>query len=233
MDHYRITNGPPLNCKSLSYLPRILEYALPKTNVNEDSFQTLQSREGVVFYPEDVMDVLQRKDGEILLSCQCERCKTSRHTSKVENESRINSVFDARDPSKLLLIILIYLGRADLIHELVKGGVKDACLRDAPKVLQKGEANLERLFSAPNTQTIKQFCDKYDEALDIFQPVTFKLGSQYIEYNRTKRFPFLDDQHHALGSFAEVRKFDILPEYLAKEIVEAKWYKELSKVSIY
>ena len=232
MDHYRMINGPPPNCKSLIYLPRIFEYALPKANVNEDSFQALQAREGVEFYPKNVTDVIQHEDGKIILSCPCERCTVSRKTSKIENDTRISKLFDANEPSKLLLIILIYLARADLIHILMKKGVTDKTLGRVPSALEDYATSLESLFNPPKQQTVIQFCNKFNEVSYLFQPVNFQLDKQFIEYSKAHRFPFLDEQDHASGSSAKVRKLNILPDYLAQDIIEADWYKELGDVSI-
>ena len=196
-------------------------------DVNEVSIQQLQDREKIIFYPNDARDVLTLAAVRDILYCSCDRCKAARNTTGTENNVRVEVI---SKNCTLLLAILIYLARSDLIHIFVRRGLTDATLLRVPYVLEDKDANFQTLFSP---QSVKSFCDKFTQARSLFQPVSFALNEPSREYERGDRFPFLYDEYHASGSFGEVRRFDIHPDFLSEEIKKAQWYRNQGKVSMH
>ena len=225
MDPYRESHASR-GCEGLKHLRGILEAGQPPVDVNEASIQELQDREKIVFYPADVKDILKKAVRDILY-CRCDRCKVARGTTGTETDIRVEATLKH---CTLLLAILIYLARPDLIHIFVRREVTDTTLLSVPTVLEDKEANFQTLFSP---QTVRSFCDKFRQALTLFQPVSFALNQPSREYQRERRFPFLNDEFHASGSFGEVWKFDIHPDFLSTEIKQTEWYRDHGKVSVH
>ena len=227
MELYRHIHGLP-GCKGLKYLRSILEAGQPPIDVNEASIQQLQEREKIVFYAADARAALTPTAVQEILCCGCDRCKAVRNTTGTENKARVEAVFSHQ--CTLLLAILIYLVRSDLIHVFVRQGVTDATIADVPNILEDKEADFQKLF---DSQSVKSFCDKFTQARGLFQPVKFTLDELSYEYQRERRFPFLNDKFHAAGSFGEVWRFDIHPDFLSDGIKQAKWYRDQGNVSIH
>lgn len=231
MDLYRIKYGPPPECRCHNYLRLILEAGQPSIEIESASVHQLQEREQHLFYPEDDVASIfkEQNDVEKILACRCSRCCNSRGMeSFMEITKRAKHIMSS--PSKLLLGILIYLGRGALIHELtLNDTTNDFNIESVPSRLKERASSLKASF--PDERTIERFCVMFQSALYLFRLPTFRLDHPSFNYDKHKRFPFLGDQFHARGSFGEVRKFDIHEQYLDPAIREATWYKACSGVS--
>ena len=65
-----------------------------------------------------------------------------------------------------------------------------------------------------------RFLEDFGAALDLFRPPTFRLDQRSNNYHDHCRFPFLEDSFHSRGSFGEVRKIVIHPDYLDDSVAE-------------
>ena len=235
MDLYRIKYGPPPTCICHGYLRRILEAGQPSIDIDCTTVQELQEREQRLFYPEEDITSIFEDQNEVknILACRCSRCRDSRGAESVmEMPKRANWILTS--PSKLLLGILIYLGRGALIHELARNdSTNDLDIGSVPSRLKERASSLKANFPDPNGErAVDQFCSMFQSALYLFKLPKFRLDHPSFSYDDHKRFPFLRDQFHARGSFGEVRKFDIHEQYLDRAIKDAGWYKNCSGVSV-
>ena len=229
MDRYREINGSPSDCESHKYRRLIFQLGLPEVDMNSTSIRDLQYLERATFYPPTVTRIFNRSRVDDILSCRCDYCKATRRTTSTEIQARTDAVLDEQRPCKMLLAILIYLGRADLIHDFIRGNVTDVSSHPGVRQVLRDQygGSHGRLGSQ---QTVDQFCDKFEEVLALFRPEHFTLNSPSHNYIRNCRFPFLNDQYHASGSFGKVRKFNIHPDFLDEEIKQSSWYKESGNV---
>ena len=231
MDLYLEVNGSPSNCQGHKYRRLILELGQPKVDVNRTSIQDLQDLSRITFYPTEVTRIFERSSVNDILSCGCLYCKASRTTTPTERYIRADAILNEKRPCKLVLAVLIYLARTDLIHDLIRGNVTDTSPHPTARKVLRDK------YGGPNgtlrsQQTVDQFSDKLEEAWALFHPVRFSLNQLSHEYGKDCRFPFLDDQGHASGSFGEVRKFNIHPDFLDDEITKSSWFKDSGKVNL-
>jgi hypothetical protein len=223
MEIYRTINGPFPGCPSYGVLQRLYQSALPKLKLDiaDCSLEQLTERDSKMFFPKSaIYTVLDKETVETVLGCTKECCKARAERSKTEFPTLVNWVMN---DARTLLAILIYLGHTQWINTF--------------KANQLNNNNLDRLitFVANHKPSglSSGFSRSYERTLDLFRPPVFVMGQPIFTYEDNQRFPYINDEYKAKGSFAEVRKFLIHPDYLdgsVKEIFAKKIYSSPSPI---
>ncbi|KAK4183076.1 hypothetical protein QBC35DRAFT_130518 [Podospora australis] len=143
-----------------------------------------------------------------LLSCGCEDCKYQR--DKVANTTAwaTKSALLREDSvgARLLLPILIYLGKLHLIHPIIKTPGLDP--HSVIASFNSGSKQLESLFQSATEQQL--FKSAYYNSFEMFKPRIFKVQPNGLcpEYYFPDncRFPFYGETLLSRGSFGTVYK---------------------------
>ena len=245
MDYYRHIHGPFPDCVSHNYLMQILAIGEPPVARSPLRIKDILHRQESLFFPKaEVWRVLENKEVlEQILRCRCEQCEKYLVMSKTESKEIAQSILSQDHPKVVLLAILIYLGRVFLIRYLAQGdSVHDAaltidreilCADDFPDLSGKGkQANRAASRSSEDQEW---FLEDYHLARMLFDPPAFRTKDKWtLSYPKDCRFPFVDDQKHGEGSFGEVYKFNIHPNYLDidPECAKRDWYQNQTGVTI-
>lgn len=235
MELYRKVHGPHPGCNSHALLQDILATGEPEVDVENPRIVDLLDREQILFYPKSKIKSLLGDATAIksILGCRCETCRKHLEMSDSDRDEIISAILNPKRPKILLLAILVYLGRGYMIRQLSRrDGIDDSALDLTPQRLN--ESTWAKLFDTPvvdgsispeGVQKMNAFLENYGFAVDLFNaPVFSTLKPWTHEYSKGRRFPYLNDQPHSRGSFGEVRKFNIHPDYL--EVDEAVEQKE-------
>lgn len=223
MEVYRAFVGPFPGCSSYNALCDIYRTAQPPLpdDPAQSSLDILLARDSKMFFPRSaIKKILDKPRIREILNCSCDRCKIGRESGKVRFDTLVEWV---SNNGQIVLAVLIYLGHTWLIKSL---GEK------ADKI---SDDNLDAVFSIiANRQPAglpKAFKESYQCALYLFQPPRFTLGSPTLVCDDRQRFPYLNEEFVARGSFAEVYKFEIHPDYLDKDLT-SKYTDRSASVSI-
>ncbi|MCJ1307271.1 Cyclin-Dependent Kinase 7 [Agyrium rufum] len=217
MELYRRVYGNDHTCKGYHFLINILQIGVPQIDVAKQSISQLQACEQNVFYPSSAINALYSNQQTILdlLDCGCGACKGARGDPGPREKNRHKQ--EIFENGRQHISILIYLGRLDLIHPLV---------RSSGLTLQR-DAPLGYIERGPAHQTWEEFRRCYEAARELFVLHVFETGKTCVSWRSEQRFPFYDDTFHKEGSFGTVRKFRIHEDYLGEgSIKQSPWYKK-------
>jgi hypothetical protein len=243
MELYWQIHGPHPSCKSYEILQKILAAGKPAVNLDSPRITELVRREQTVFYPRgDIEKLLGNKSiVTSILRCVCESCSKRLRMSDVDRDEITNAVLNPERPKILLLAVLVYIGYAFMIKQLSRlDGIHDSALALTSQRLDENSwaeildtSLVHGKIDAKGAEKRDCLLENYSFAADLFNAPIFSTSKLWTEiHSRHRRFPFLDDQHHGFGSFGEVRKFNIHPDYLEtnENIAATEWYREAKKV---
>lgn len=219
MDIYRTFTGPFPGCQSYVALRAIYAAAMPPLlgELAVCSLEVLEKRRSKMFFPrETIRDYLSRERIKTIINCGCVHCVHHHIKSRTEFDKLVDWV---ERESRILLAILIYLGQTQFIEVLSHrtDTINDGNL--------DGVISIRRPVGLTPDFNLKSFKESYQMALNLFRPAMFIIGRPIFKYDEHQRFPYLRDEPHAKGSFGEVRKFDIHPDYIHQTLRDE--YSEL------
>ncbi|KAI9744084.1 MAG: hypothetical protein M1818_002236 [Claussenomyces sp. TS43310] len=207
MEIYRTFIGPFPDCRSYDALREIYRTALPAiqpVDPAECTLDTLKKRDDKMFFPQETLkNLLNAARIRLILDCKCVKCEPHRESNLSQFEELVDWV-SRRAP--ILLAILIYIGHPWMIKSLTKSSCTDQNLGDVT-------AGHRHLNGASEI-----FKDAYRKAYDLFRPAVFIMGAPAFAYEDYERFPYMRDEFHAKGSFGEVWKFEIHPDYIDESL---------------
>ena len=235
MDTYRLLHETPPNCATRKYLREILDKRQPPIDGgSRTTVDRMQEIDRISFFPSSAMNKIFQPEGgqnpvRSILECSCELCRKVRG-NKIERELLTKRIVDK--PLTVLLAILIYIGYSHLISLLAPHDrITDNSLDSVAEFIKtKEEDGKWQKLLKPHG--IKDFCEFFKSARDLFQPPRFIVGGPTTVCNPTERMPYLDDQVHVKGSSGKVWKFNIHEDYVDENIKSEKWYFRRTKVSI-
>jgi hypothetical protein len=209
MEIYRINEGPFPGCPSYDALRDIYRTAQPPLPA-QSPLDVLKERDSKMFFPRAAIKrILDKHRISKILDCSCKRCEIGRESNLPKFDALVNWV---SQHGRIVLAILIYLGQTWLIKYL--GGKADRVSDD----------NLDAVLGIFANQQPpglpKHFMQSYQSALYLFQPPRFMLDSPNLIYDKHQRFPYLNEEFVAQGSFGKVYKFEIHPDYLDQQMAK-------------
>jgi hypothetical protein len=205
------------------YLKRLYEAAYPRLPCNEAdcSIEELTRQERDMFISQkDVEEILREQVGgksavDIILECICDHCTKLRTQDTYGTTELARLATDILKHCRVLFATLIYLGFSQLI-----GGLRGGFLAQPPLIQ---DSNLDAMgeWLKQNKRNYpllpRGFEESYFVALKLFTAPIFELQSKFHHADDC-RFPFLDESMHAEGSFGTVRKFNIHPHFIGKDV---------------
>jgi hypothetical protein len=208
MELYRIDEGPFPGCPSYEALRDIYRTAQPPLPP-QSPLDILKERDSKMFFPRAaIKQILNKPRISKILECKCKRCEIGRESDLLQFDALVDWVSQR---GRIVLAILIYLGQTWLIKYV--GGKADRVSDDNLEAVLGIFANQQQPRGLP-----KHFIQSYQSALYLFQPPTFMLGSPKLIYDKHRRFPYLNEEFVAEGSFGKVYKFEIHPDYLDQQM---------------
>lgn len=188
---------------------RIALPKLPVDDIVDASLEHLTQRDSKMFFPRKAVEAILNMDTiREVLECNGESCcRRGRENNLADFEVLVPWVFNH---AQTLLAVLIYLGHTAWINYFSKGHI--------------GDDNLDRVITFIDEThpagLSPGFVRSYQNTLDLFRPAIFVMGEPRFAYQDHQRFPYIKDEFFQKGSFGEVRRFEIHPDYLDSSLAK-------------